>query len=131
MSLWDGSFGNLLSSVNLKGIPNTTRDLLSGFSGFGKDYLNDQGTQSLFNYYADNANDMPGGRMPTNRNWARYQYGTVLNQYNVAAAADPTLKFNNFLENYDWNKLYNQTSARDRGEFPGAFTRGFRFLSGG
>ena len=119
--LFGGSFADLLRQLNLSADPSPNPINTSQFTGFGQDFLNDTGMQSLFDYAL---------KQKGVGDWGKGQFNNVRKQYEVAAAADPTVKFSDFLSHYDFDRMYDQTSRRDRGEFPGAFNRGFRFLAG-
>jgi len=128
MSIFDGSFAQLRQQLGLQSAPNPTRFPVDvgGLGTFGTDYLrSNQGANSLYDLFAsgyDRSNPALAGLIRNNKSKIEDAYG-------AAAAADPMLQRDQFLQAYDpVQGLYKRMNFFQRGERPSAYQGRYRTL---
>lgn len=126
-SIFGGSFAALRQQLGLQPMQNQGRFPVDvGHLGFGTDYLrSNAGANSLYDLFADQYS----GSKPSMARAIRANKSRIEDAYGVAAAVDPTLQRDQFLQAYDpMHGLYKRLTPFERGERPAAYARGFRTL---
>ena len=122
--MWGNDFADLRRALGLSATPST-----GGFSlptstpKIGLDYLRgEEGFNPLLQLFSKQLGGNAQNVLPR-------QSGTINSLYRAAAALDPSMQPDQFLRDFDYAGFLSNLSPFERGERPGNFQRGYRYLS--